>query len=227
MSIQANCPQCNTLLEVDDIYAGKMARCPECDENFKLPEISSSKDKSYSLSGSLPETPSQVPESEDTHYYLRSLDKRVYGPVDKLLLEQWVTQGRVSNDCDIRENTSDLWRAASNYYPVLALPELMATGNPFGVTVKKEQTSKKYQTPHRGGLVLTFGILGSTFICPLFCLLAWVIGSMDILEMDAGRMDKSGYNFTRIGYFFGMAFSLIWILAISAFLLVIVMQVVI
>ena len=225
MSIQANCPQCNTLLEVDDIYAGKMARCPECDENFKLPETSSTTERSYSISGGAALEPASViPHDDQPHYFLRSSDKRVYGPVAKLLLEQWVTQGRINSQCDIREKSSDPWQSASNYYPILDQPESIAIGNPFGVTVKKEQASGKYHMPHRGGLVLTFGILGCTFICPIFCLLAWVIGSMDILEMDAGRMDEAGYNFTRVGYFMGMAFSLIWILVISAFLLVLVMQ---
>ncbi|MGH7131393.1 MAG: hypothetical protein ACREJO_05560 [Phycisphaerales bacterium] len=68
--------------------------------------------------------------------------------------------------------------------------------------------------PHRGTLVLVFAILG-IFVCIIFAILAWVWGSADLKEMDAGRMDPSGRGTTQAGKIIGM----IWcILAVVMFI---------
>lgn len=58
--------------------------------------------------------------------------------------------------------------------------------------------------PHRGTMILVFGILGLVFSglgCCLFGLplgiAAWVMGNHDLAEMDAGRMDPSGRGTTQ------------------------------
>jgi predicted Zn finger-like uncharacterized protein len=65
--------------------------------------------------------------------------------------------------------------------------------------------------PHRGGLILTFGILSLAlgfFICGLFLpgfgIPAWIMGNKDIREMRAGRMDREGESMTNIGRILGM-----------------------
>lgn len=57
--------------------------------------------------------------------------------------------------------------------------------------------------PHRGTLILVLGILGFLvcFICGIF---AWVMGSADLKEMDAGRMDPSGRSLTNAGRIIGI-----------------------
>ena len=59
--------------------------------------------------------------------------------------------------------------------------------------------------PHRGGVVLTMGILAVVFAlcCPLVC---WILGgigltmaSTDLSQMAARRMDRSGQGITRVG----------------------------
>lgn len=69
--------------------------------------------------------------------------------------------------------------------------------------------------PHRGTLVLVFGILGLV-ICIIFGILAWVWGNADLKEMDAGRMDPSGRGMTQAGKIIGMVAC---ILAIAAFVI--------
>lgn len=49
--------------------------------------------------------------------------------------------------------------------------------------------------PHRGGLVLTFGVL-SLVCCALFGIPAWVMASRDLKQMDAGEMDPAGRGMT-------------------------------
>ena len=45
--------------------------------------------------------------------------------------------------------------------------------------------------PHRGVMILVFGILGFV-LCPFFGIAAWVMGNSDLQEMDSGWMDPTG-----------------------------------
>jgi hypothetical protein len=45
--------------------------------------------------------------------------------------------------------------------------------------------------PHRGGVILAFGILGLV-VCQLFGIAAWVMGNSDLREMNRGYMDPTG-----------------------------------
>jgi hypothetical protein len=56
--------------------------------------------------------------------------------------------------------------------------------------------------PHRGTMILIFGILGLV-CCVIFGILAAIMGSNDLKEMAAGRMDRSGEGLTRVGQILG------------------------
>lgn len=60
-----------------------------------------------------------------------------------------------------------------------------------------------YVKPHRGGQVLTFGILGF-MCCFAFAIAAWVMGASDLREMRAGVMDPSGRGLTQAGMIIGI-----------------------
>ncbi len=68
-------------------------------------------------------------------------------------------------------------------------------------------------TPHRGGSVLTLGILGLLCCGPL-ALAAWAMGATDLAEMRAGRMDAAGYSATQAGMICGIIGTLLWGLAL-------------
>lgn len=56
--------------------------------------------------------------------------------------------------------------------------------------------------PHRGVMILVFGILA--FVCCfIFGIVAWVMGSNDLNEMEAGIMDPSGQGLTQAGRIVG------------------------
>ena len=70
---------------------------------------------------------------------------------------------------------------------------------PIGPQYSTQQTLR----PHRGGIILTLGILG--IICCFICgIIAWIMGSNDLREMAAGRMDPSGQGLTQAGKICGM-----------------------
>lgn len=58
--------------------------------------------------------------------------------------------------------------------------------------------------PHRGVTVLVLGILSLVFGCVVLGIISWVMGSGDLREMQAGRMDPSGMGLTKAGKILGI-----------------------
>ena len=65
--------------------------------------------------------------------------------------------------------------------------------------------------PHRGTLILVLGIL-SLVICGPLGIAAWVMGSGDLKQMDAGTMDPSGRGNTQAGKICGIIGTILLIL---------------
>jgi hypothetical protein len=70
---------------------------------------------------------------------------------------------------------------------------------------------------HRGGLILTLGLIG-LFICGPLALAAWIMGSSDLHEMDAGIMDQSGRSNTSTGKNCGIIGTFLWIIGFVIYL---------
>ena len=73
--------------------------------------------------------------------------------------------------------------------------------------------------PHRGTLLLVFGILSILFFGPgvIFGALAWYWGTDDLNEIYSGRMDKSGEGMTKTGRILGMIGVFLHVAGIAAF----------
>jgi hypothetical protein len=72
--------------------------------------------------------------------------------------------------------------------------------------------------PHRGGIILALGIFG--LVCCFICgIIAWVMGSNDLKEMAAGRMDPSGQGMTNAGKICGMVSVILQIVGLVIWLL--------
>jgi hypothetical protein len=67
--------------------------------------------------------------------------------------------------------------------------------------------------PHRSTLILVFGILGLV-VCAPFGIAAWVMGSNDLKEMDAGTMDPTGRGNTQAGKICGIIATILLIIAV-------------
>lgn len=63
---------------------------------------------------------------------------------------------------------------------------------------------RRYQQEHRGQLILVLGILSFFVGGPILGLVAWIMGSNDLKEMRAGRMDPEGESQTNTGRICGM-----------------------
>jgi len=62
--------------------------------------------------------------------------------------------------------------------------------------------------PHRGAMILVFGILGIV-CCFIFGIMAWVMGNDDLRKMKNGHMDRSGEGLTQAGKILGIV-SIAW-----------------
>ena len=66
--------------------------------------------------------------------------------------------------------------------------------------------------PHRGTMILVFGILGLV-VCFPFGIVAWVMGNADLKAMDAGTMDPEGRSTTHAGKVIGIVATILNVLA--------------
>lgn len=75
---------------------------------------------------------------------------------------------------------------------------------------------KQLMKPHRGTLILVLGILGLV-VCGPLGIAAWIMGSGDLKEMDAGTMDPSGRGNTNAGKICGIIATVLTILGVLIF----------
>lgn len=105
-------------------------------------------------------------------------------------------------------------------YPATPPTQPQKAGSPYSVGQGSVLppggvAGRAYQSAHRGGMILTFGIMA--IVCNIAAIpgiLAWVMGSADLKLMDAGRMDPEGRGITQAGMILGMIMSILTIIAI-------------
>ena len=83
-----------------------------------------------------------------------------------------------------------------------------------------------YERPHRGGMILAFGIISLVmFQCMIglvFGILAWVMGNSDLKGMADGEVDPEGKQLTQVGRILGivgLGISALYMLFIVAYLI--------
>jgi hypothetical protein len=68
-----------------------------------------------------------------------------------------------------------------------------------------DRPRRRYGRPHRGGLILTLGILSLVIVvCSPLGIFAWVMANNDLREMKRGNMDRSGEAQTEAGRILGV-----------------------
>jgi phage FluMu protein Com len=220
MALEIRCPGCGRTLRIAEEHAGKQVRCPACQQ------ISTA----VAATGVAREAVAPpVPEPVAT-WHLKTLEGPIYGPITWSEVQTWAAERRISAECELAENSTAPWRKAGILLPQLysspqpesiVPPEMhswaprepgetVGGGNPQSAPATA--VAGGYVAPHRGGLILVLGLIGFVISCPIFSLMAWVMGSHDLSEMRAGRMDRSGEGITQAGLVLGMILSLLWIL---------------
>ena len=143
------------------------------------------------------------------------------------MLESWVSQQRVTAECELRQEGTSAWQSADTVFPHLrpvvnrsnTIPGAAVVSGPIARSVPPQVVRGGPVArcrPHRGALVLALGIL-SWVSCPLFGLFAWILGNADLQRMELGQMDSSGRELTQVGRILGMVHLLV-MLAVLALL---------
>lgn len=78
--------------------------------------------------------------------------------------------------------------------------------------------------PHRGTLILVFGIIGLVGCMP-FGIAAWIMGNGDLKKMAAGQMDPEGEGLTKAGKICGMISVILTIVVIAIYAIIIVLAI--
>ncbi|MCI0361264.1 MAG: hypothetical protein L0211_22510 [Planctomycetaceae bacterium] len=215
MPIETICQSCGKRLRVGDENAGRLAKCPECQAVFTVPQPGA-----WSA-----ENAAESQLSSADRWHLKTPDGLSFGPVSRAELDRWLVEGRVTPLSQILHETSGQWVPAAQIFPHLAIvtgapfsqspftpgtlakPVDLPAGNPFGEVNPYASPStagyvlpagRRYREPHRGGLILALSIIG-----PLFCIFAsiasFVMAMTDLNEMKRGVRDPSGRGLTIAG----------------------------
>ncbi len=199
-------------------------RCPYCQMTVKLPapEVESGR------------SPGDVVPARDAagDWHVYTCDGQRYGPITRDELDRWAAEKRLTATCQVYQDGWPAWRMAPEFYPNLppataaispsaAAPNVAsglsgapASQNPYAAPrFAGAGGAAAYQLPHRGVLILVFGILAWT-VCGVFALPAWIMGYADLQKMKAGEMDNSGYGMTMAGMVLGAILSVLVGLAI-------------
>jgi len=197
--IELICKGCSRKLRVGDEHAGKHARCPECGEINPITKAGQDAESRGSLgpafgsdSGTVREPHKPFPEMPTT-----SPPAPSFGTAPD------------------RPQPEFTW----------APPPASAAPNPFADRSVAPASGypgiRPGLAPHRGAVILVFGILGF-FVCFIFSVLAWIWGAEDLRKMRRGTMDPSGMALTQVGMILGIICCAMAALGFVMFLLLIV-----
>jgi hypothetical protein len=97
----------------------------------------------------------------------------------------------------------------------------MTTGGQPPVQPVQAYPAGQPMRPHRGVMILVFGILG-ILCCFIFGIVAWAMGNGDLREMDAGRMDPAGRGLTQAGKICGIVSVVLTIVGLAISMIVLI-----
>ncbi|TVS14614.1 MAG: hypothetical protein EA424_18735 [Planctomycetaceae bacterium] len=118
MAIVFSCNQCNHRLRVPEDVAGKRIKCPQCQQVLRIPEASPPS-LADDPEPQPTETPSTEPSEEDRLLQLKTPDGSIYGPVSRDEMDQWFSEGRITELCELLDRQGNHWRWANQVYPSL------------------------------------------------------------------------------------------------------------
>ncbi len=161
---------------------------------------------------------------EAVRYWMRAVDGSEYGPVDQTTLDRWFREGRVGPGYQLRQSQYGNWQPADIFRPAMPhrsdnpFAEAASPSNPFP-QVDPTTNRPYYPKGDQGVLVLVMGILGF-FCCPIFGIVAWILGHTALNAIQAGLADPSTKGLVQVGYYLGIASVVVGLLCYGGQILV-------
>ena len=203
--IQFACPGCSHVFSVGDEKAGKTGKCPKCSAQFVIP------DAEPSAVPSAPVPSSSEPQAVEINPCPSCQAKLTVSPTDlgldvecpyckKVYTAKKAGASAASEERPSRrsrsenEDDDDRPNRRRDRYD----DDDDDDDRPRG-----KRRRRSYEA-HRGGVILTLGIL-AFFVCGIIMgPIAWFMGSSDLKAMKAGRMDPEGEGITQAGRICGL-----------------------
>lgn len=211
MAITTTCSGCGKTLAVADEFAGRQARCPQCGQVYTVP-LTSQQPTDLPAADRMPlnlndplnlPKPALTPSDAPASYWMKAANGQEYGPVDSATLGRWFGEGRVGAGYLIRTGEYGTWQPASDFQTAT----IPSSANPYaayptatGLPTQQRQFPKSDQS----GLVLAMGILSWIGFCPIFGVIAWVVGSQALRDIQQGNADPTNRGLVQVGYYLGM-----------------------
>ena len=107
MAIEFPCPACGQTLRVAEEYAGKTAKCPECQASMT------------------------VPAAGGKQWFVQTARGERKGPVAKAELDRWVSEGKLTSEDQVLQEGSEQWQWAAEVYPNLVGGAATVSSNPY------------------------------------------------------------------------------------------------
>jgi hypothetical protein len=192
MAIDVSCPECKEKLRIPDDWLGQSVECPACVHSFTATQDAAA------VSSGPPPLPPGIAPPPDQPPDVAAEDDEFASPIDE-----------EPEDREAPPKKRARRRASKG------------TGGYFGELQRKQ---RKMMSPHRGVTVLMLGIF-SVLCCWTWLLAigscacgyyAYQMGSHDLQEMQAGRMDPSGKGITQVGRIMGLVGAVLSIIGVLA-----------
>ncbi|MFN0018756.1 MAG: GYF domain-containing protein [Pirellulaceae bacterium] len=112
MSLELSCPHCQRLFHPTAELAGKLAACPHCGKQVRIPAVESRLQTVES--GIDPRW-----KTRSTTWHVQAEDGKQYGPVTGEQLQAWYEEGRITANCQLLRKGTGQWQWATDLYPDL------------------------------------------------------------------------------------------------------------
>jgi predicted Zn finger-like uncharacterized protein len=187
MPLTIQCPHCQRSLNVPDEAAGKMVRCPACQEAFAVAQP----------------TPTVTPAPPEPTAPAAAWDKESSAERRQRDGEEKKKRKRKRYDDDDEEDKQE---EEEEERP---RKSKAADDNPFALQ-NDEGQNRPPPRPHRAGTIMALGILSLLFACVPMAFITVSMANVDLIQMAALKMDPEGKTMTKVGKYLAMA-SFLWI----------------
>jgi hypothetical protein len=215
MPVLVGCPQCGIKLDVPESFLGRQVRCASCQQVFEA------KADPAPPASPLAAPPDNGPPSPRTD--LQRWDEPAGR--DEPWRDRWDEPRDRDRDRDRdRGRDRDRDRDRDRY-----------ADDDDDYDFRRSRRRRRDLQPHRAGLILTLGIL--SLVLPFTCgalgavvgivmgPIAWIMGTTDLRQIQAGNMDPDGQGNTRAGQvcgIIGTCISVLFMLGCALYLVLVV-----
>ena len=215
MPFAIQCPSCKRKLKVSDKVAGKRVKCPGCGEGFLAavpepdfvePEVVETEAVAVPVEDDDEEDkPRRRPRNEDDERVsAKPPRRRPRDDDEERVSSKSPARRRSSRDDDDDEDDDRESRRRRSRDDDDEDDDRPRRRRRRDGDSDDDIRIRRRQKPHRGGLILALGIIAMVvWCCPLT---GWIMGGItlsmantDLIAMNSGHMDDSGYGLTMTG----------------------------